>query len=119
MSLTNEQKAAYVAAIDAIWPGLPSNNIGNISDEVAEIMDTVLDSIKTCSKALAGVEAVYDVFYDVVTGTSWRDVLVSAIGAIAGWIDSVRTDQLYRICVVVTAANWRSAIQMALMGIKR
>jgi hypothetical protein len=47
MSLTNEQKAGYVAAIAAIWPNMSNNSIGNISDEVAEIMDTVLDSIKT------------------------------------------------------------------------
>jgi hypothetical protein len=48
----------------------------NISDEVAGIMDTVLDSIKTCSIALAGINALYDAFYGIATARrgemSWR-----------------------------------------------
>lgn len=119
MSLTTEQKAGYVVAIAAIWPNMSNNTVNNISDEVAEIMDTVLDSIRTCSVALAGVEAAYNMFYDMATGTSWKDVLASAINAIGGWITSVRTNQQYQACVTVAAANWRSAIELALMGLKK
>jgi hypothetical protein len=45
--------------------------------------------------------------------------LDSAISAIAGWIDSVSSNQQYRACVVTAAANWRSAIELALMGMKK
>jgi hypothetical protein len=58
-------------------------------------------------------------FYGVITGTSWKDVLASAINAIGGWITSVMTNQQYRACVVTAAANWRSAIELALMGMKK
>jgi hypothetical protein len=118
MPLTSEQKAGYVAAIAAIWPNMSYNDVDNISDEVAEIMDTVLDSIKTCSIALAGINALYDSFYGIATGTSWRDVLAAAITTIASWIDSVRTNQTYKACVSTAAANWRSAVELALMGMR-
>ena len=49
MSLTNEQKAQYVAAIAAIWPNMPNNTVGNISDEVAGYVDQALHAIKQCS----------------------------------------------------------------------
>jgi hypothetical protein len=39
--------------------------------------------------------------------------------AIAAWIESVRTNRQYRACVVTAAANWRSAVELALMGMKR
>jgi hypothetical protein len=69
--------------------------------------------------ALAGVNTAYEIFHGMVIGTSWGNVLASAISAIAGLINSVRTNQTYKACVVTAAANWRSAVELALMGMKK
>ncbi|MDR1062568.1 MAG: hypothetical protein LBL48_01290 [Azoarcus sp.] len=120
MSLTAEQKAQYVAAITAIWEGSVSNNqASNITDEVADIMDTVLDAIKECSQAFAVVNITFSLFYGA---GSWKDILVNALAngtSVGNWIAALRGNMQYRACVVTAAANWRSAIEMALMGIKK
>jgi hypothetical protein len=116
---TNEQKAQYVAAIAAIWPNISNNSIGNISDEVVEIMDQVLSAIRQCSQAFAVIEAVFSVFYGA---GSWRDILVNALASgtsVGNWIAALRGNVQYRACVVTAAANWRSAIELALMGLKK
>ena len=119
MSLTNEQKAGYVVAIAAIWPNLSNNTVNNISDEVAGIMDTVLESIKTCSLGFAAIDILFDVIYNTSTATTWKDLLVTAFNAVSDWVNALMNNQQYQACVVTAAANWRSAIEMALMGITK
>ncbi|MDR2164062.1 MAG: hypothetical protein LBO79_00135 [Zoogloeaceae bacterium] len=123
MSLTNDEKAQYVAAIAAVWPvDMPNNNVNNISDEVAGIMDQVLQAIKECSQAFAGVNIVFAVFYGVFPPSSWASVLVNALQSgtsVTAWIEALRGNAAYNACVVTAAANWRSAIELALIGLRK
>jgi hypothetical protein len=90
MSLTPAQKTQYVAAIAAIWPNIANNNVGNISDEVVEIMDQVLNSIKTCSQAFAVIDITFSIFYGA---GSWKDILINAIAnstSVGSWIAALQ-----------------------------
>lgn len=122
MSLTNEQKAQYVAAIAAIWPNMPNNTVGNISDEVAGYVDQALHAIKQCSQAFALVNITFALFYSLVPGASWKDVLVNAVvngTSVGDWISALNGQTAYQACVATTALNWRSIVEMALMGIRK
>ncbi|MDR2165360.1 MAG: hypothetical protein LBO79_07040 [Zoogloeaceae bacterium] len=116
---TNEQKAQYVAAIAAIWPNMPNNSINNISGEVVDLMGQVLNSIRDCSQAFVAIDATFSLFYD---SGSWGDILANALinGINVGdWIAALRGNMQYNVCVVTAAANWRSAIELALMGLRK
>lgn len=119
MSITNEEKAQYVKAIDAIWEGsLHSNSISNINSNVVRFVDMALTEISNCSKPFAAINALFSMFYS--PPTTWGTLLLNAAqsGAdVTSWIAALRGNAQYKGCVVTTAAGRRSQVQMALMGI--
>ena len=117
--LTDEQKEQYVIAIFALWPNMDPtlNVVDNINDDVEYYMNQALQGIKTCSIAFAAMSGIFSIFYGTFLSTAWRDILVDAAGAVADWIAALRGQVQYNACVVTAAANWRSAVTGALMGI--
>ncbi|MDR0715823.1 MAG: hypothetical protein LBF50_00180 [Azoarcus sp.] len=123
MSLTDAEKAQYVAAISAIWPsGISNNSIDNISDEVAGLMNQVLQAIKECSAAFAATNVVFSIFYGAFPPSSWSSILLAALqsgASVGAWIAALRGNITYNICVVTASTNWRTAVEMALMGVRK
>jgi hypothetical protein len=120
MQLTNEEKAQYVAAIAAIWPNMPDNELDNITDDVADVMNKVLGEIKKCSEAFAVVAPIFSVIYGSFPPTSWPSILVAAAlsgGSVSAWISALNGNMQFKACVMVAAANWKSVVQIALVGI--
>ena len=60
-------------------------------------------------------------FYNV---TSFADLLVNivsgiALGTISGWIDVIRQNIKYRVCVDAAAVKWKSVMALALLDMSR
>ena len=72
---------------------------------------------------MLGADIAYNLIY---TATSWQDVIVNIAIAIvtepktksiANWIEVIKGNKQYRSCVNVAAVNYRSRLEMALIGI--
>ena len=79
MPATTQEKQDYVNVINAIWGVgvIPQNTIDNINDDVIEKVDVALTSIRECSKAMIGIDAVFSIFYGT-TYSSWKALLAAA-----------------------------------------
>ena len=119
MALSNEAKAEYVKAIDAIWQGSMSGNTeANINDEVVRLVDLTLTEIANCSRQFAVIHMVFSMFYS--TPTTWATLLVNVATSAAdvkNWIAALNGSLQYRACVSAAAVNYKSGVQLALWGI--
>ena len=105
MSLTVDQQAQYVAAIAAIWPDMPRNTAGNISDEVAGYVDQALHAA---------------LFGGLAPESSWKDVLVHAAAngtGVGDWIFALKGQTTTQACISAVAVNWRPVVETALTGL--
>lgn len=119
MPISNEAKAEYVKAIDAIWQkSMSDNNVGNINDEVVRLVDQVLAEIAKCSQKFVVAHAIFTLFYS--NPRAWSELLINVAQSgtnVADWIAALRGSLQYRACVNVAALNYKSAVQLALQGI--
>jgi len=104
-----EEQEQLRAIASAIWtPELAAS--WNMNAEVADVLSTATGEILKCSEAFALVPRpagfVPGLGYLVNYWKNLRDYFLA--------VKSVRT---YRACVVTAAANYRSPIEMASMGI--
>jgi len=117
MSLSDEQKQFYVDAITAIWQGsMPNNSIENISESVAEKIETILYEIQECSKQFAIIFPIYEFIYAITYPAKWVAELLGTQNA-ASWINDLLANRKFKSCVITAAWNWKSAVQMELDGI--
>lgn len=118
MSLTYEQKQQYVSAINSIWQSsMRNNSVDNISDEVKDLMNTVLTEIRNGTKAFVAVDITFNIFY--VPNVPWQVTLVSALatGSVSDWVAALRGKKQYVAVVNAVALNFKSAVQLALYGL--
>ncbi|MDT0610454.1 hypothetical protein [Streptomyces lancefieldiae] len=106
---TPEEQEQLRAIAGAIWtPELAAG--WNMNAEVANVLSTATGEILKCSEAFALVPRpagfVPGLGYLVNYGKNLRDYFLV-----------VKSDRTYRACVVTAAANYRSPIEMASMGI--
>ena len=120
MPATTQEKQDYVNVINAIWGVgiIPQNTIDNINDDVIEKVDVALTSIRECSKAMIGIDAVFSIFYGT-TYSSWKALLAAAREEVsktgADWIDVLLGSSRYKICVNTAKAANRTHVQNALI----
>lgn len=120
MNLTYEEKELYVAFIQTVYQGAIPVTANDISPEVVEIADKMLNAIVQCSRQMAVTHAVYSVFYGKVPisiGQILKLLGKAAAQSVKSWIKTGLSDRRYKSCISSVALNWRSPLQMALMGI--
>lgn len=115
MSLTSTEKQRYSQLIQNLWNGSVSSSTSQISEDVADIVDTVIDEIHNCSDAFAGTLA----FIAAIGGT-WllpRKIIKDYYNALNDWISDVEGSITYQACINQATLNWKSALALALMGL--
>lgn len=93
---------------------------GNITPEVADVADKMFNAIRECSKGMAVADAAYSAFYGNTVSTLsalLKALSKTAVKSTTNWIKATKTNYRYRNCIAATALQWRSPLQMALMGI--
>ncbi|GAA2564068.1 MULTISPECIES: hypothetical protein [Streptomyces] len=106
---TPEEQEQLRAIAGAIWtPELAAG--WNMNAEVADVLSTATGEILKCSEAFALVPRPAG----FVPGLSY---LVNYWKNLRDYFLAVKSDRTYRACVVTAAANYRSPIEMASMGI--
>ena len=120
MSLTQEEKELYASFISDVYNGAVRANANNITPEVAGICDEMLGAIIQCSNGMIVPDAIFQVFY-AKKPSSLRAVLKligkAAQTTVKQWVKIALTNQRYRNCIAATALNWKTRLEMALMGI--
>ncbi|WP_323175277.1 hypothetical protein [Neisseria cinerea] len=120
MSLSTEEKQLYAVFIHNVYNGAIHADADDITPEVADICDKLATAIAQCSQKMVWPEAMFREFYGRPF-LSLRAVLKAlkklAQSSVKKWIETVATDRRYRICMATAALNWRSALEMELMGI--
>lgn len=118
MPLTPEMRQNYIDVIHKIWPRVMDRyNANDVTDEVVDMMDTILNSIAECSKAMEIIEEIYDEFYMPFKINKWRKIVSGALDVFEVWIKDLETHKRYQICITSAAWKWRSVMEMALMGL--
>ncbi|MFH9603371.1 hypothetical protein ACH4MK_22130 [Streptomyces rochei] len=106
---TLDEQEQLRAVAGAIWtPELAAG--WNMNAEVADVLSTATGEILECSEAFALVPRPAG----FVPGLGY---LVNYWKNLRDYFLAVKSDRTYRACVVTAAANYRSPIEMASMGI--
>ncbi|MGY0070038.1 hypothetical protein ACWZEH_25260 [Streptomyces sp. QTS137] len=106
---TPEEQQQLREVAGAIWtPQLAAG--WNMNAEVADVLSTATGEILRCSEAFSLVPRPPG----FVPGLGY---LVNYWKNLRDYFLAVKDNRTYRACVVTTAANYRSAIEMASMGI--
>lgn len=111
----------YVEFITKVFSGSLSATAAQINDDVKSITNLVFLEIQKCTGTMLAGDAIYALFYNV---TSFADLLVNivsgiALGTISGWIDVIRQNIKYRVCVDAAAVKWKSVMALALLDMSR
>jgi len=121
MTLTIEEKEEYVELIDFIWSGSMQNNtVDNITEDIADDMAFLLSEIKTCSNNLQLLKSMFEDIYK--PGMVWRTLIKNTAmqpakkGYTKRWAKKIKENKIYKVCVDTGALNWKSHIQIKLMG---
>jgi|TARA_R100000093_G_scaffold70925_1_gene45249 hypothetical protein len=115
MSLSAEDKQKYHDLIQSIWSGSVSSTPSQITEEVADIVDTVIDETYSCSEDFAGTLTLL-----AAIGGAWilpRNIVKYYFDALETWLSDVEGNITYKICINQAALNWKSPLVLALMGI--
>ncbi len=129
--LSLQEKVGYVHTINTLWrSSMQYNQPENITPRLAEIIKVILEEIKEGSKAMGVVELTFGMFY--IPATDWvglalntAEVLspneywptVPGLPNIPQWFDAIRGKRQYKAVVDSAALNWKSIVQMELMGL--
>ena len=131
-NLTLQEQVGYVHTINKLWNGsMRYNEAENITPCLAEIIEVILEEIKEGSKAMGIVELTFSMFYIPVT--DWCSLILntaatmspnehwptlpSRFPTIPQWFDAIRGKKQYQAVISAAAVNWKSIVQMELMGL--
>ncbi|MFC5920730.1 hypothetical protein ACFPVS_08340 [Neisseria weixii] len=80
----NDFKIAVSGLIDAIWGKgvVAANRPENVNDDVIQVVEDVVNSIKTCSKRMLAVDVTYNFLY--TAPGSLREMMVGIIADMVG-----------------------------------
>lgn len=130
---TADTKFLISGIIDGIWgKGVIANNTPeNINDDVIDVVNDVVERIKTCSKTMVAVDITYNLLYsapgtikEVLAGlvadmvaNGINDPNHNVLATYIGWFNALRGNRQYRTCIVSAALYNRSRLEMAFLGI--
>jgi len=126
MALDLEKKQKYVEYIDKIWSGsMSGNSPENITQEIVDEMELILSEIRICTENINTLlDMLIDRFKKIYKDRIKWEMLAKEKAVRPGkksyvydWLDMLTENKPYHACVVTAAVNWKSSIQLKLMGI--
>ncbi|MDD3575413.1 MAG: hypothetical protein PHT38_00840 [Halothiobacillus sp.] len=118
MALTQDEREKYNNIIQALYGGAVSSSPDQITDDVADVVNTILNSATECSKAVTITATLIELLFPpsgIIDFTV--AVIKTGYNAISDWIDQCQNNQIATACLDSAKLNWRSPLQMALLGI--
>jgi len=119
-SLTPEEQAFYLALIQQFWPGVYDNmQPWEINDDMADVINTMFTEIIYCSQAMSAVHGLFDALQGFLTGnmpktiSAWAGFLRDRATEIHDALTKIQYNRMYRSCITVVSANWRTTFEMA------
>lgn len=109
-ALSQSDQDAMRSVAVAIW-GQTLANGWNMNEDVGDVLAQATDAIMTCSAAFALVPKP-----SAMTPPGWFWVIHNSVSIVA-YVTGVSGDHVYQSCVSTAALSYRSAIEMASMGI--
>lgn len=120
MSLSIEEKEVYVAFFQELYHNALSVSVDDITLEVAQMGDKMIDTIYQCSKQMIWAHALFAVFYGLPS-LSVKSFLIkfgkAAVKNAKKWLDVLNKHRSYRTCVIAVANQYRTLLEMALNGL--
>ncbi|MGC9207537.1 hypothetical protein [Acidithiobacillus sp.] len=118
MSITTEEQNIYNEIINSLYGSALGQTASQINSQVVDDVNTVLQSIVKCSKALAETAPLLGLLTPEVTSAAFiKAVLHIGYEEIKNWLDVVKKHEEYQACVTVATADWEDAIEIALLGV--
>jgi len=127
-TMTADQQHAYLLTIQKIWPWVFDGvQAWEVNDEMAEIVDIVLEEIADCSKAMFFVDLAVDTLHQELVlrkvARALRQTVywlynhvyspISTYYTVQDLIDDVFENSNYKICVNTAAWQWRTPMDLA------
>ncbi|MHB0774293.1 hypothetical protein [Halomonas sp. WWR20] len=112
MALTVEEHNDYHEIIQAIFGGTVGSTPDQVNEEVADIVDQVIDEIYECSQGMVVADALLNFWFPQASFRALASTTKTAIQ------DLMKVNQGFRytLCANATRLNWKSALTIALMG---
>lgn len=124
---------AISGIIDAIWGKgvITDNSPENINDDVIDVVNDVVNRIKSCSQKMVAVDITYNILYSAPGGLTEvlyglaadmiahgvNDENNNPLATYVGWINALLKNRQYKTCVVSAALYNRSRLEMAFLGL--
>jgi len=119
-SLTPEEQGLYLSLIQQFWPGVYDNmQPWEINDDMADVINSMLTEIIYCSQAMSTVHGLSKALTKFLTGGmpktigSWAKFVWKRATEISDAMNKIQTNRMYRSCITVASANWRTEFEMA------
>lgn len=126
MEMTYQEKQqAYVDAIEILFAGAIKLQAYQINDQVMKSVDSMITDITKCSQRIAsfGFDVIYKLTVDTVLGM-YIPVLVIKLGTsfavkqlLKKWVTQLTSNYQFIACLNVARANYRSRIEIELLGL--
>lgn len=110
LALSPEEQDEMRSVAASIW-GSSLANGWEMNEDVGDVLSQATDSIVTCSAAFSLVPKPPN-----FAPPGWLYIINNSV-SIVTYVLGVSNSQPYKICVTVAAANYRTAIEMASLGI--
>lgn len=119
IKLDSELKQRYIEAIHILWPGPDIAEFGadSVTESVVELVDSVLERIASCSKPVAGIDAMFQNFYVPFSIDKWPTILKKFFKVYKKWVDTLRKNRRYKLCINSVTRDTHSEIKTRLIGI--
>jgi len=127
-TMTEDQQYAYLLTIQKIWPWVfDSVQAWEVNDEMAEIVDIVLEEIADCSQAMFFIDFTVDTLHQELILRRAARALgqtvywlytyvyspISNYKTVKNLIDVIYENSSYRVCVNTAAWQWRTPMDLA------
>jgi len=119
-SISPEEQAAYLALIQEFWPGVYDDmQPWEINDEMADVINTMVETIADCSQGLATVNSfvgAVKTFRDtsgLLNPNKWAKFIKNYKDDLLQGLGLLRYNRRHKHCITVASANWRTTFEMA------
>jgi hypothetical protein len=121
IQLNPSQAGAYLVFINGVFSSTITTNAYEIqenADQVVPILNTIYNSLRTCTDAFQYIEFTFSFFY---TASSFADLIINHFtstltGQIGSWVAALMGYTSYNACFSVINVNWKSVLAAALLG---
>ncbi|CAF4080045.1 unnamed protein product, partial [Rotaria sordida] len=118
--LDSTDRDNYHNLIQKIWSGVVRSSPSQINNQCVNIVNTILDTVMECSKRMALTQHLYEELYAIAF---FRPPNISKViykivkEFILAWMEASRNENVYQACLNTAKLQWRSPIELALLGL--